>query len=137
MRVMAVDYGDRRVGMAASDELGIAAHGLPTAEVRSPQQAVKAVVQKAQELQVERIIVGLPLNMDGSRGERAEATLVFCDLCREELDIPIETYDERWTTVRARNTLREAGLKARRQKKHVDKLAAVVLLQDYLTGASI
>ena len=137
MRVLAVDYGDRRVGLAVSDELGIAAHGLPTVEVRSPQQAAKAVVAKAQELAVERVIVGMPLNMDGSMGERAQATNEFCEMCRQAIDVPIETYDERWTSARARNTLREGGVKARGQRKHIDRISAVVLLQDYLASMGI
>lgn len=132
MRVLAVDYGDRRVGLAVSDALGIAAHGLDTLEIRTPQQAAKAVARTAREKEAERIVVGVPLNMDGTSGERAEVTENFCEEVRKRTDIPVEVFDERWTTMRAERTLHEGGIRARDQKKHVDKLAAVLILQDYL-----
>ena len=134
MRVLAVDYGDKRVGLAISDPLGIAAHGLETLEVRSVQQAAKAVARTAREKEAERIIVGLPLNMDGSSGPRAEATETFCGEVRKRTEVPVDVFDERWTTVRAERTLHEGGVKARNQKKHLDRLAAVLILQDYLAS---
>ena len=134
MRVLAVDYGDRRVGLAVSDSLGIAAHGLDTLDVKSPQQAAKGVARVAREKEVERIIVGLPLNMDGSDGPRTQATEMFCDEVRKRIDVPVEVFDERWTTVRAERTLQEGGIRARDQRKHVDRLAAVFILQDYLAS---
>ena len=136
VRVLSVDYGDRRMGLAVSDELGIAAHGLPTEEVRSPKQAARAVVRIAAELGAERIIVGLPLNMDGSHGPRAEATEEFCELCRRRTNVPVETFDERMSTVRAQSALHEMGLEARKQRSHVDRVAAVLILQDYLMTLS-
>ena len=134
MRVLAVDYGDKRVGMALSDELGIAAHGLPTVEVQSPEQAVKAVSRTIAEHRVGKVVVGLPLNMDGSIGPRAKATLAFCAMCRAKGSVPVETFDERWTTVRAERALREGGVRSRKQRKHVDRLSAVLILQDYLAA---
>ena len=136
MRVLAVDYGERRVGLAVSDELGIAAHGLPTEQVRSPKQAARAVARIAGELAAERIVVGLPLNMDGSRGPRAEATEEFCELCRQRTHVPVETFDERMSTIRARSALDEMGVGRQKQRPQVDRIAAVLILQDYLLTVS-
>lgn len=141
MRILAVDYGDRRVGLALSDELGIAAHGLPTARVRSMEQAVEVIVRTAAEHGVERVVVGLPLNMDGTTGPRAEATTEFCRRCRDafsrrEMNVPVETFDERLTTMRARSALHEMGFEERKQKDHVDRVSAIFLLQDYLQAAA-
>lgn len=124
-----------------SDELGIAAHGLRTQTVSSTKEAVERVVEAAVKQRVGRIIVGLPLNMDGSSGPRVEATLRFCTKCRRALtvrglDVPVETFDERLTTMRARAALHEMGLDERKQRAHVDRISAVVLLQDYLGAAA-
>jgi len=132
VRILAVDYGERRIGLAVSDELGIAAHGLPTVEVTSPRNAANAVAKVAVEQGAGLIVVGLPRNMDGSLGPRAQATLEFCELCRHRLRVPVETFDERLTTARARKALHEIGLDARRQRAHTDRIAAVMILQDYL-----
>jgi putative Holliday junction resolvase len=141
VRILGVDYGERRIGLAVSDELGIAAHGLPTANVRSMDEAVRQVVEAVAQHIVGRVIVGLPLNMDGSSGPRAEVTVAFCEKCRETLakrglDVPVETFDERLTTMRARQTLHEMGLEERKQRSHVDRVSAVLLLQDYLQTTS-
>lgn len=133
MRVLAVDYGDRRVGLAISDELGIAAHGLDTIEVVSPRRAANAVVAIANERDAERIVVGMPYAMDGSRGPRAEATAEFCELLRRRTNLPIEEFDERFTTKRAEHTLHELGIDERRGRGTKDRIAAVLILQDYLS----
>jgi putative Holliday junction resolvase len=139
VRILAVDYGDRRVGLALSDELGIAAHGLPTEQVTSQDEAVETVHRLAKEKNAARIVVGLPLNMDGSRGPRAERTQRYCDklcaaLAAEELTIPLEMYDERMTTLRARSALHELGFREKSQRARVDRVSAIVLLQDYLSA---
>ena len=141
MRVLAVDYGDRRVGLAVSDELGIAAHGLPTLQVKSRKEAVRAVVQAAKEQGVSRIVIGLPLNMDGTEGPRALVTREFGRDCEDALavercEIRVEMLDERLTTMRARAALREQGLRERKQRAKVDRVSATVLLQDYLAAQS-
>ena len=133
MRALAVDYGDRRVGLAISDELGIAAHGLDTLDVVSPKRAANAVVAIANERGAERIVVGMPYAMDGSRGPRAEATEEFCELLRRRTNLPIEEFDERFTTKRAEHILREMGIDERRGRGKKDQIAAVFILQDYLS----
>lgn len=105
-------------------------------------EAVEQVIAAIAEYAVAQLVVGLPLNMDGSTGPRAEVTLGFCEKCRKELirrgmDVSVDTFDERLTTMRARQALHEMGLEERKQKRHVDRISAVLLLQDYLqaTGA--
>lgn len=137
MRILGVDYGDRRIGLAVSDELGITAHGLPTANVRSMDDAVRHVVDIVPQREIKRVVVGLPLNMDGSFGPRAEATLRFCEklramLAQRGLSAPVETFDERLTTMRARHALHEMGFAERKQRSRVDQVSAVLLLQDFL-----
>lgn len=134
-----MDYGDRRVGLAVSDELGIAAHGLPTAAVKSVDEALDAVIQAAKQRAVSRIVIGLPLNMDGSKGPRALLTDDFrgrleAALRTEGCEVPVEMLDERLTTMRARASLREQGINERNQRAKVDRVSAVVLLQDYLAA---
>lgn len=136
MRVLAVDYGDKRAGLAISDELGIAAHGLDTLTVISPRKAAVAVANIAAEKSAERIVVGMPYNMDGSIGPRAQATEEFCELLRRRTNLPVETYDESFSTERATDAMREAGLSERRQRGKKDRLAAVFILQDYLSELS-
>lgn len=137
MRVLAVDYGDRRVGLAISDELGISAHGLATLDVTSPRRAANAVVAIANEHNAERIIVGMPYAMDGSRGPRAEVTAEFCELLQRRTNLPVEEFDERFTTKRAEHTLREMGIDERRARGQKDRIAAIFILQDYLLTAQI
>jgi putative holliday junction resolvase len=136
MRILAVDYGDRRVGLAVSDELGIAAHGLPTILVRSAKQAANMVVATANEKEAERIVVGLPLNMDGSSGPRVTITEAFCDLCRKRTKIPIETYDERLSSRQAEQVMSMGKKKPSKHKSSVDQVAATIILQDYLEYSS-
>ena len=141
VRVLAVDYGDRRVGLAVSDQLGIAAHGLPTLQVKSRKEAARAVVHAANQHGVSRIVIGLPLNMDGTEGPRALVTREFGRECEEVLaaersEVRIVMLDERLTTMRARAALREQGLRERSQRAKVDRVSATVLLQDYLSAQS-
>ncbi len=133
MRILAIDYGDRRVGLAISDELGIAAHGLPTIIVQSSKQAANMVVATAVEKEAELILVGLPLNMNGSFGVRVEATEIFCDLCRRRTKIPVETFDERLSSLCARRALDLMNARPSKHKSSIDRMAATIILQDYLS----
>ncbi|MBM4035762.1 MAG: Holliday junction resolvase RuvX [Planctomycetes bacterium] len=133
MRVLAIDYGDRRVGLAVGDtEVGIAA-GLPTLERRSPaDDVVEPLRRVCREQGVGRIVVGLPINMDGSRGERARLALAFAERLREALNIEVVTWDERLTTRQADRAMLEGDLSRRKRKERADRLAAQLLLQSYL-----
>ena len=131
-RVMAVDYGRRRIGLAVSDELGITAQGLPTVEATGLGKAVAAVSEVASERGVGEVVVGLPLNMDGTRGEMAHAAEAFAEALGRATGLPVQCRDERLTTRSAHRTMQEAGRKARGRQGEVDRIAATLLLEGYL-----
>ena len=132
MRVLAVDYGTRRVGMAVSDELGVAARGLPTVHAGSRISAVQSVAQVASDVGAAALLVGLPLNMDGSRGPMAEAAEAFASELNRTTGLPVCLWDERLTTVAARRAIRETGSRQGKKSGEVDRVAAVLLLNNYL-----
>jgi len=130
--VLAVDWGERRVGLAISDPRGIIATGLETLHVNGPEQAVARVVEAAAEHEAERIVVGLPLLMSGERGEAAEAAQRFADSLARRTRLPVDTYDERLTTALSERRLREVGVRTGHARERVDQGAAIALLESYL-----
>lgn len=137
-RILAVDYGERRVGLAVSDETGLIATGLETLgrKKRHSDESLAHEIDRLAGLHsVEKIVVGLPLNMDGSRGEAAERVIRFAEILSRTSKAEIVTWDERLTTEAALRTRRTLGLplKKRRDKKGIDRMTAVILLQNYLT----
>jgi len=132
VRVLAVDWGERRVGLAVSDPREVIASGLKTLLVRSAAQGARKVAQVALELGADCVVVGMPLRMDGGRGTAAEAAQRFADLVREQSGLPVETYDERFTSALSARRLREVGVRTGHAKERVDQGAAVVLLESYL-----
>jgi putative Holliday junction resolvase len=139
MRVLALDHGTVRVGVAVSDELGMIARPLEFIPMEPWEGFLQRLNQLLTELKAEQVIVGLPRNMDGSSGPAAEKVRAFVAKLRETITLPIRTWDERLTTVQAQRMLREAGHNSRTQKGKVDASAAAVLLQSYLdsTGGSV
>ncbi len=132
MRILAVDYGLRRVGLAVSDEQGFAARGLPTVHADTRSSAVDSVARVASDVGAAELLVGLPLNMDGSRGPMAEAAETFATALNQTTGLPVRLWDERLTTVAARRAMREMGVKKRGDRGQVDRMAAVMLLNNYL-----
>jgi putative Holliday junction resolvase len=131
-RVLAVDYGKKRVGLAISDPTRTLASGLPTLERRPGRPLPAEIARLVTEHEAGAVIVGHPLNMDGSAGPRAREVERFVETLRRRVVIPVILRDERLSTVRAWEILRERGTKAKAGKAHVDRVAAVVLLQEYL-----
>jgi len=131
-RVLAVDWGERRIGLAVSDPQGIIATGLPTLEVRSPEQGVSRVAEIASEQEADRIVVGMPLLMSGERGEAAEAAQRFADAVSARTGLEVATYDERLTSALSERRLREVGVRTGHARARVDQGAAVALLESYL-----
>ncbi|HYV85679.1 MAG TPA: Holliday junction resolvase RuvX [Patescibacteria group bacterium] len=129
---MALDYGDRRIGVALSDPLGLTAQPLLTLERRSRADDFERLARLAREHEVERLVVGLPLGMDGSRGERVRLTELFMERVRRVTGLPVEPWDERLTTVQAERSLIESDLSRRRRRGVIDQAAAVILLQSWL-----
>ena len=131
-RVLAVDWGERRVGLAVSDPGGIIATGLETLAVRSPADAVAQVAACALEVEADRVVVGMPLLMSGERGEAARAAQDFAESLAAALSIPVETYDERLTSALSQRRLREVGVRTGHARARIDQGAAIVLLESFL-----
>lgn len=131
-RVLAVDWGERRIGLAISDPRGVIATGLATLTVQSTEQGVAGVTRAARDEDAERIVVGLPLLMSGERGEAADAAQAFADLLAKRSGLPVDTYDERLTTALSERRLREVGVRTGHARERVDQGAAVALLESFL-----
>ncbi len=132
-RVLAVDWGERRIGLAVSDPQGVIAIGLTTLQVTGVEQGIARVAEAAREHEAERIVVGLPLLMSGERGEAAESAERFAALLGRRSGLPVEMYDERLTTTLSQRRLREAGVRTGHARDRVDQGAAIALLESYLT----
>jgi len=131
-RILGVDYGRRRVGLALSDPTGLLAAGLTTLEVQTPGEALKRVVTARVENGAAEIVVGLPLNMDGTRGPMGDEAAEFARRLGEIAGVPVRLWDERMTTGMAERVLLDADMSRQRRKAVRDKLAAQLILQGYL-----
>lgn len=135
MRVMGLDYGDKTVGVAISDELLITAQPIETVErertnkLRKTYQRIEALIA---EYEVEKIVLGRPLNMNGTEGDRVELTEAFAEELSRRTGLEIIWMDERLTTVEANRILEETGVAHSARKEHIDKMAAAIILQTYL-----
>ena len=129
-RILGIDHGDVRIGIAMSDETAFLASALTT--VQNGRGAVDEIVALLKEHSVEKIVIGLPRNMDGSFGPATEKVRAFAEQLSEKTDVPVVEWDERLSTVSAHNVLREAGLDGRKRKGVVDKVAAQIILQNFL-----
>lgn len=129
-RVMAIDLGTVRTGVAVSDELGMLAQ--PWKTLPGGGEALAAVTAAVAEVKPVQIIIGLPRNMDGSYGPAADAAKAFAEQLRGQVECPVDLWDERLTTVAAQRALRDSGRKARDQRSVVDQVAAQILLQSWL-----
>lgn len=137
MRILGIDYGRRRLGLALSDEDEILASPLPFLERCRIDHDLTSLSALIAEKNVERIVLGLPLNMDGSCGEMTNEVLSFAAALRERTRLPVETFDERLTSVEAERVLVQANLSRKRRKGLRDSLSAVLILQGYLQAASL
>lgn len=131
-RVLGIDYGERRLGLAISDETRTIASGLEVYERRSLKEDLQHLREVVEREGAERVVLGLPLNLDGSLGPKAQEVLQFKEQLEEALSIPVELADERLTTQEAERVLLEADLSRRRRREVRDRLAAVLILQSYL-----
>ena len=132
MRVLALDYGKKRMGVAVSDGLGLTAQPLTTIERKGFKTDSRIIEELCREREVEELVVGLPVRMDGTMGPEVEAVMRFVDKLQEFLGLPIHTWDERLSTVAAERVLIEADLSRRKRKKVVDRVAAAWILQAWL-----
>ena len=132
MRALGLDLGERRIGVAVSDPSCSIALARETLFVSSQKEALSEIGRLVEEGGIDTIVIGLPLNLDGSVGPRAVATKEFADLLRNKVDITVEFWDERLTTNIARRALHDAGRTATRRDGRVDQMSAVLILQGYL-----
>jgi len=130
--LLGLDFGERRIGVAVGDELGFAARPLPAVERTSRAQDVARIGEIASRRKVHTIIVGLPLNMDGSVGPAARQAQRFAGLLRRELKLAVELWDERLTTAEAERALIASGERRARRREVRDGVAAALILQGYL-----
>ncbi|WP_447977003.1 Holliday junction resolvase RuvX [Candidatus Nitrospira bockiana] len=131
-RILALDPGTKRIGVAISDELGWIAQPLETFECRSPEQDVRHIQDLVRRHDVDRVIMGMPFRMDGRRGPEAERVQVFKDELERVLEVPVIAWDERLTTKSAESLLIEANVSRKKRRGAVDRVAAAILLQSYL-----
>ncbi len=132
-RTMALDYGEVRIGIAISDLMGIVANGVETyTRTKNVDIDIEHIAKLIAERNVKLLVVGLPLNMDGSEGERVQATKAFVDKLLERVNIKVDYIDERLTSVSAEDILLSADVSRSKRKKVIDKLAATIILQNYL-----
>lgn len=138
MRVLGLDYGSKTVGVAVCDPLGITALGVETI-VRKEENKLRKTLARIKELteeyQIEKIILGYPINMDDSIGERARKTEEFRDMLIRRTGLPVILWDERLTTMEADEILEESGVKKGDRKRVIDKVAAVLILRSWLDSA--
>jgi len=132
VRILGLDIGEKRIGVALSDPLGIMAGALTVIERTTDEAAIKQILDLACENEVERIVVGMPRSLDGSLGKQAQAVQSFIDSLKGHTQLPLVTWDERLSTVAAERTMLEVGMKRDKRKKRRDSLAAAFILQGYL-----
>jgi putative Holliday junction resolvase len=134
VRILGIDYGDRRIGLAVSDPGAIIARGLPTLKNEGEAETLAAIRRLAEEYEVAEIVVGLPRNMDDSLGPQAQKTMRFAEQLKV-LGRKIHFVDERLTTEQAKRVMTEAGLSRGQQHRRVDRVAAQFILQIYLDSS--
>lgn len=130
--ILAIDHGDARIGLAATDEFGIGTHPVETIDCRKT-EIIPRILELIAERKIQAVVLGLPLRMDGSEGTSSKKVRKFAKELRTNLgDIPLTLFDERFTTMTASEKLRSAGRKAKQQKDVIDQAAALEILKDYL-----
>ena len=133
MKIMGLDYGEARTGVALSDELGMMAHGLESIEHKgNDKKLLERISEIIKANKVSKIVIGYPLNMNATKGPRVEKTDAFIKKLEKETGLPVEKIDERLTTVAAHKTMTLLGVSAEKKKKIVDTISAEYILQMYL-----
>jgi putative holliday junction resolvase len=131
-RVLALDVGKRRIGLAISDPLGITAQGLPTLERTTVREDVAKLVELTTDRSVALFLIGEPLHMSGDKSRQAQYIRDFGERLTEKTGVPVQFWDERLTTVQAQRVLKESGISIEKRARAIDRLAAVILLESYL-----
>lgn len=132
MKILGLDYGDRRIGVALSDAFGWTAQGLEVIERRKLEDDLKRLGDIVKEHGVESIVLGLPKNMNGTVGPRGELSISFAEQLQQSFGLPVHLWDERLSTVSAERALLEADVSRKKRRQVIDKMAATIILQTYL-----
>lgn len=131
-RVLGLDVGARRIGLAVTDPLGITAQGLETLQRKNKKRDFAYLDQVIRKYEVKEIVVGLPLRMSGAEGAQAEKIQVFAEQLRQHFHLPVQLWDERLTSAEANRLLRTTELSIEKRGKAVDRMAAVLILQGWM-----
>lgn len=134
MRILGIDYGEKRIGLALSDPLGITAQGLTTIERTHIEKDLQKISDIIHEKGVEEIVIGLPKRMDNTLGDKAHEVIAFTELLQKRISIPVKMADERLGTVKANRAMLEGDLSRKKRKVRIDMIAAQLILQSYLDG---
>ena len=132
MRILAIDYGEKRIGLAVSDEMGITARGISVIERKSKKTDLDAIAAAVSEYGAGAIVVGYPLRLDGSAASSAGRWTALSPPSERLIPVPVIAWDETLSTKEAEELMREAGVKRKKKRGMVDRIAAAVILQDYL-----
>jgi putative Holliday junction resolvase len=136
-RILAIDYGTRRMGLAVSDPLGITAQGLETMQRKNKRADFAYLHRVIHQYDVRTIVMGLPLKMSGESGTQSEKVTQFAEELRQRFKLPVHLWDERLTSAQANRVLREAELSIQKRAQAVDRMAAVLILQSFLESRSL
>jgi putative holliday junction resolvase len=136
-RILAIDYGSRRMGLAVSDPLGITAQGLETLERKNKRSDFARLERVLREYQVREIVLGYPLRMSGEAGTQSQKVAEFAEELRKRFELPVHLWDERLTSAEANRLLREAEVSSRKRAQAVDRMAAVLILQAFLLARTV
>ena len=131
-RIMALDVGSRRIGVAVSDPLGITAQGLDTIQRQNKRRDLEALRRLLSEYQIREVVVGLPLRLSGAEGTQSEKMRRFAEDLESQFGVTVHLWDERWTSTEANRLLRETDLSIEKRAKAVDRMAATLILQSWL-----
>ncbi|MBE6718257.1 MAG: Holliday junction resolvase RuvX [Ruminococcaceae bacterium] len=131
-KIMGIDYGEARTGIAVSDALGLLANGVGNIEERDINRLINKIAEKASELSVEMLVLGNPVNMNGTLGPKSEKVAKLAERLREKTGLPVVLFDERCTTMAAHKFLNETNTRGKKRKGVVDTLSAQIILQNYM-----
>lgn len=132
MKILGLDYGDRKIGVAVSDAFGWTAQGLEVIVRRKPEDDLRRIGDIIKEHGVEEIVIGLPKNMNGTIGPRGEISRSYAEVLKQSFGLPVHLWDERLSTVSAERALLEADVSRKKRRQVIDKMAATIILQTYL-----
>lgn len=132
MKIMGIDFGTKRIGIALSDELFMTAQGADTIYRKDPKSDYEAISKLVNENNVIEIVVGLPISMDGTHSQKTKEALAFVEELSGIVTVPVKTWDERLTTVQADRAMMEAGMRGHKRRQLADKVASGLILQGYL-----